>query len=60
MHNKSGMKQYLTSWHLWVMVAIIGGALLFQNVIGGSTILFLALLLVCPIMMMFMMGGHKH
>ncbi len=55
-------KKLLTSWHLWVMVVLVVGALLFQNVIGGSTVFLLALVLVCPIMMMFMMGGkgHKH
>ena len=55
-------KKLLTSLHLWVMVVLVVGALLFQNVIGGSTVFLLALVLVCPIMMMFMMGGkgHKH
>lgn len=55
-------KKILTSWHLWVMIALVVGALLFQNVIGESTVFLLALVLVCPIMMMFMMGGkgHKH
>lgn len=55
-------KNFLTSWHVWVMIALVVGALLFQNVIGGSTVFLLALILVCPIMMMFMMGGknHKH
>lgn len=55
-------KKILTSWHFWVMIALFVGALLFQNVIGGSTVFLLALVLACPIMMMFMMGGkgHKH
>lgn len=54
------IKQFLMSWHLWVMVALVVGALLFQNVIGGSTVFLLALVLICPIMMMFMMKDHKH
>ena len=55
-------KKLLTSWHMWVMVALVVGALLFRNVIGGSTAFLLALVLICPIMMMFMMGdkNHKH
>lgn len=55
-------KKLLKSWHLWVMVVLVVGALLFQNVIGGSTVFLLAIVLICPIMMLFMMGGkgHKH
>lgn len=55
-------KRLLTSWHLWVMFILVIGAILLQNIIGGSTAFLLAFVLVCPIMMMFMMGGkdHKH
>ena len=54
------IKKLLTSWHLWVMVTLVVGALLFQNVIGESTVFLLALVLLCPIMMMFMMNDKHH
>lgn len=55
------LKKLVTSWHLWVMVAVIAGIFLLgkENI---PTILPFALILLCPIMMLFMMNDkhHKH
>lgn len=55
-------KGILTSWYFWAVIFIVGAFLLFQRTFDASTLLPLAILLLCPIMMMFMMGGkgHKH
>lgn len=56
------IKQLLMSWHLWIVVLVVSGFLLFQKSFDASILPFLALVLICPIVMMFMMGGknHKH
>lgn len=54
------IKKLLTSWHLWAVVLVVGGFLLFQGSIDASIILPLAIVLLCPVMMMFMMKDHKH
>lgn len=54
------MKKYVTMWQVWAGVAVALAVLLItrtNNIVG---ILPFALLLICPIMMVFMMGGHKH
>lgn len=53
------VKQLITSWHLWAMVALVGVVLLLgrENI---PYLLPLAIILLCPIMMMFMMKGHDH
>jgi hypothetical protein len=55
-------KRLLTSWHLWAVVLIGGAFLFFQRSLDASILFPLAIVLLCPIMMMFMMGGkdHKH
>lgn len=55
------IKKILISWHVWVIVAVLGVFILFQREINAGIILPLALVIICPIMMMFMMkDGHKH
>lgn len=55
-------KGILTSWHFLAVLFIIGAFLFFQRSFDASIILPLAILILCPIMMMFMMGdkNHKH
>lgn len=56
------VKRILTSWHLWVVVLAVGALLFFQKSLDAAILLPLAIILLCPVMMMFMMGGkgHKH
>ena len=54
------MKKYLTMWQIWAVVATTLAVMLFTNTVSVGNILPFALILICPIMMMFMMGGHKH
>ncbi|MBI4080933.1 MAG: DUF2933 domain-containing protein [Candidatus Levybacteria bacterium] len=54
------MKQYVTMWQVWAGIAFVLAVLLITNTNNFVGILPFALLLICPIMMMFMMGGHKH
>lgn len=52
------MKKLFTTWQLWAGIAI---ALVFLLIAGGrnvTAILPFGLLLLCPLMMMFMHGGH--
>lgn len=53
-------KKLLTSWHLWVVALVVVGFLLLQKSFDASTLFILAIVLLCPIMMMFMMKDHKH
>lgn len=54
------MKRYFTMWQIWAVVAVSLAFMLIFRTNNVSDILPFALLLICPIMMMFMMGGHKH
>jgi len=55
------MKNRLTSWKLWAGIAVVLAVLLIMRVNASFIgILPFAFLLLCPVMMMFMMGGHKH
>ena len=54
------MKKYFTMWQVWAAIAAVLALLLISKGTGFITFLPLALLLICPVMMMFMMGGHKH
>lgn len=54
------MKRLLTSWHIWAVLLVAGTFLFFQRSFDASILFPLALVLVCPIMMMFMMKDHKH
>jgi len=54
------IKRFFTSWHIWIIVVLVGGFLLFQKSFDISTLFILGLVLLCPIMMMFMMKDHKH
>jgi len=55
-------KKLLKSWHLWVVVLIVGVFLFFQGSLNASILLPLAIIAICPIMMMFLMKdkNHKH
>ncbi len=55
-------KKHVTSWKLWLVVSIILAIMVFQKNGAVSALLPYAAILICPIMMMFMMGGHhgKH
>ena len=53
------MKKIFTTWQLWAGIAI---ALVFLLIAGGrnvTAILPFGLLLLCPLMMMSMHGGHS-
>lgn len=54
------IKKILESWHIWLVVVLVGGFLLFQRSFDISTLFILGLVLLCPIMMIFMMKDHKH
>lgn len=54
------MKRYFTMWQIWAVVAVFLALVLIFRTNNLSGILPFALLLICPIMMMFMVGGHKH
>lgn len=55
------IKKLLSSWHIWVIVVAIAGVFLFFGKDNLPGILPFALILLCPIMMLFMMSGkHKH
>ena len=54
------LKKLLTSWQLWLAVAVISAVLLIQSTNNIPVLWPIALLLICPLMMLFMMGGHKH
>lgn len=56
--KKENMKRFFTMWQLWAGIAIILAILLISRGTGVISLLPFALLLICPIMMMFMMGGH--
>ena len=55
MNSKFSVKRLVTSWHLWVALFVIIGAILLQGQLGSSS-LILGIVLLCPILMMFMMG----
>ena len=53
-------KKILTSWYVWAIIALVFGVLLFINKSSDLTSLLpFAVLLLCPIMMIFMMNSHK-
>jgi len=54
------MKNCLTSWKLWAGIAVVLAVLLVLRANAFISVLPFAFLLICPIMMMFMMKGHKH
>ena len=54
------MKKYLTMWQIWAGIAMILGILLITKTDNVTGVLPFALIFLCPIMMMFMMGRHKH
>lgn len=54
------IKKILTSWHIWAGIAAV---LAFTLMVRGSelsAVLPFALFLICPLMMIFIMRGHKH
>ena len=54
------IRKFVTSWYIWIIAALVIGYLFIYRVNDPIAYLPLGLLLLCPIMMMFMMGGHKH
>lgn len=54
------MKKYLTMWQIWASIAVVLALLLFIRDYSFSAILPFALFIICPLMMIFMMRGHKH
>jgi len=54
------MKRYFTMWQIWAGIAVVLAIMLIIRTNSFVGILPFALILICPIMMMFMMGGHKH
>ena len=56
----SFMKKYLTLWQVWAGITVVLAILFVARTNRFSGLLPFALILLCPIMMMFMHGGHKH
>ena len=56
------MRKYITMWQLWAGIAVILAIMLIIRTNSFVGILPFALILICPLMMLFMMGGkgHKH
>lgn len=54
------MKKYITMWQIWAGIAIVLAIMLVTKQSGFVGIFPFALILICPIMMMFMMKDHKH
>lgn len=54
------LKRLLTSWYLWAVIAGFLAIMVFQKNIEFGSLPFLALALICPVMMMLMMGSHHH
>ena len=54
------MKKYVTMWQIWAGIAVILTIVLVTRTNSFIGTLPFFLILICPIMMMFMMGGHKH
>ena len=56
------MKKFLTMWQVWAGITIVLAIMLITKTNNFWGILPFALILICPIMMLFMMGGkgHKH
>lgn len=54
------MRRYFTMWQVWAGISVILGMLIVFKTGSFASILPFGLLLICPIMMIFMMRGHKH
>lgn len=53
------VKKLLTSWHVW-LIGFVLILLLLQNRWDLRSILPFLVVLLCPLMMIFMMGSHHH
>lgn len=53
------MKKYLTMWQAWAGLALLLAVLLLVNKSDLRGSWLFVLLLICPLMMIFMMGSHK-
>ena len=53
------IKKLITSWHVWVMIVVIGGIFLLGRE-DVPAILPFVLILLCPLMMLFMMNDKHH
>ena len=54
-----------TNWRMWLMLACCLAPLAAIGAVGVfglpfNTLLTVAIVLLCPLMMVFMMGGHSH
>jgi len=56
----STIKKYLTMWQVWAGITVVLAILVISGVTNFAGFLPFILLLACPIIMMFMMRGHKH
>lgn len=54
------MKNIITTWQFWACVAGVFALLWIVQVGDMGSILPFALFLICPLMMLFMMGKHHH
>lgn len=54
------IKRVLTSWQLWAILTGVFALMLLQRSNDLSSLLPFAVILLCPIMMIFMMGSHHH
>lgn len=53
------MKKYLTIWQAWAGLAFVLAVLLLLDKYNLKEFWPFGLLLICPLMMVFMMGSHK-
>lgn len=54
------MKRYVTMWQIWAGIAAVLAIMLIFRTNSFADVFPFALLLICPIMMLFMMRDHKH
>lgn len=52
-------KKLFCHWHMWVC-ALVLIIILFRGISGIESILFYAMILICPLMMLFTMRGGDH
>lgn len=54
------MKKYVTMWQVWAGITVVLAIMFVASFNSFANISpFVLLLLICPVMMMFMMGRHK-
>lgn len=60
MKQENSFKTMFTSWKVWCGVAIVLAIVLLIKGTGLYSIFPYMLFLICPVMMLVMMGEHKH